>query len=187
METAVAMMVSASIPVSARENCGCYGFGVIDQSVERTYGSKGEKGDENGDPPGLFCAVAKDERYIQIQQQTPNAQGGEYKAGGEVGGQLCRERETGEHTLANGDCKGSHGQRDPAKRIPAEHHSPVRIGEHPGKPVPAAPLVISHGGIGDHSAVDHCQQIQSEAGDQTPDQNDEKIGPDLLPQYIPIL
>lgn len=37
-----------------RENCGCYGFGVIDQSVERAYGSKGEKGDENGDPPGPF-------------------------------------------------------------------------------------------------------------------------------------
>ena len=48
-----------------KNRSGC-GFGVIDQSAERAYGSKGEKGNENGDPPGLFRAVAKDERYIQI-------------------------------------------------------------------------------------------------------------------------
>ncbi len=43
METAVAMMVSTSIPASVRErNCGCYGFGVIDQCAQRPVDAKAE-------------------------------------------------------------------------------------------------------------------------------------------------
>jgi hypothetical protein len=60
------------------------------------------------------------------------------------------------------------------------------VGEHLGKPVPVAPLVIGHGGIGDHGPVDHSQKIQYFAGDSAPDQNDDEIGPGLLPQNIPV-
>ena len=156
------------------------------QTFEKTHGSKDKECDEDGDHPGLFGAEAQREGDVDAQQDRSHTQRRVDQSGGEAGCGFCPNRQAGNNPLTERYSGGTNQKGDPAKRIPAKHHSPVRIGEHPGKPVPVAPLVIGHGGIGDHGPVDHSQKIQYFAGDSAPDQNDDEIGPGLLPQNIPV-
>ncbi len=166
-----------------RKNRGCYGLGVIDQSTERAYGGADEEGHQKGDPPGLFRAETKHQRNVDVQQNQSHAQSGQRKPQRTV---EAREKQR-EDALERKHDRAASGDAEPAQRIPAEHHSPIRIGQHPGKAVPAAPLVIGHDGIGDHGAVDHRHEVEIKRGDDAPDEKQDEPYPKLLPQYIPIL
>ncbi len=135
--------------------------------LRKRHGGKDENVVSDRDHTGLFRAEAEHERDVQSQQQAPDAQ------------RTRRRRRGSALTKANGmeswrECpdRASQWQRWQEWRSSQAHigcmtaADPNRAAS--GQTFPAAPLVIGHGGIGDHGPVDHSQQIQSIRWGQAP-------------------
>ena len=76
--------------------------------------------------------------------------------------------EQGEDILEHKHGGSANGSAEPAQHVPAQDNVFFPVGQHPGKGVPAALLVIGHGGIGDHGAVNHGEYIEKRHRNHAP-------------------
>ena len=128
-----------------------------------------QKDDEEHRQPPLFYAEPEHHGQSDVQDAHGHAHG--QQDDGDGGTLHIAEPDDRQDGLKDKGGRRRDGHGDPAEEILAQHHVPGGIRHHGSHLVPAAPLVIGQGGVGQHRGIHHGKGAVKRAGDAGEHQN----------------